>query len=52
MQSGTIGLRRIGANMLRHLSRGGHNCVVRENATTRTECLVPDWAEGRWTLAR
>jgi 6-phosphogluconate dehydrogenase len=28
MQLGMIGLGRMGANMVRHLLRGGHQCVV------------------------
>jgi 6-phosphogluconate dehydrogenase len=40
MQVGMIGLGRMGANMLRRLMRGGHECVVRDAADRQRRRLA------------
>jgi len=40
MQLGMIGLGRMGANMVRRLLRGGHQCVVFDMNPTAVQALV------------
>jgi 6-phosphogluconate dehydrogenase len=51
MQLGMIGLGRMGANMVRRLLRGGHECVVFDRSAKAVEELVKDKAKGASTLA-
>ena len=46
MQIGMIGLGRMGANMVRRLSRGGHECVVFDRSQKAIDELVADGAKG------
>src|SRR5260370_16001298 len=46
MQLGMIGLGRMGANMVRRLVRGGHECVVFDPLPEAVESLVRDRAMG------
>src|SRR6266849_1788561 len=46
MQLGMIGLGRMGANMVRRLLRGGHNCVVFDMSPKAVEELVQEKAVG------
>jgi 6-phosphogluconate dehydrogenase len=46
MQLGMIGLGRMGANMVRRLLRGGHECVVFDRSTKAVEELVQEGAVG------
>src|SRR5262245_4838184 len=46
MQVGMIGLGRMGANMVRRLLRGGHQCVVFDMSPKAVEELVQDKAVG------
>jgi 6-phosphogluconate dehydrogenase len=46
MQLGMIGLGRMGANMVRRLIRGGHQCVVFDRSTTLVQQLVQEKAMG------
>src|SRR5581483_10764375 len=41
MQVGMIGLGRMGANMVRRLLRGGHQCVVHDVSAAAVEALAP-----------
>ena len=50
MELGMIGLGRMGANMVRRLMRGGHQCVVWDQNQANVEQLAKDGAEGRPTL--
>ena len=50
MQLGMIGLGRMGANMVRRLLRGGHNCVVFDRNPEAVEDLVKEGAVGTHTL--
>ncbi len=51
MQLGMIGLGRMGANMVRRLVRGGHQCVVFDLDAHRVEELVREGATGADSLA-
>jgi len=51
MQLGMIGLGRMGANMVRRLMRGGHNCVVYDRSAAAIEALTKEGATGASTLA-
>jgi 6-phosphogluconate dehydrogenase len=51
MQLGMIGLGRMGANMVRRLLRGGHQCVVFDRSTKAIEDLVKEKATGAASLA-
>jgi len=42
MQLGMIGLGRMGANMVRRLARGGHECVVYDVQPDAVKRLVQD----------
>ena len=51
MQIGMVGLGRMGANMVRRLLRGGHDCVVFDMSAKTVEELVHDNATGASSLA-
>jgi 6-phosphogluconate dehydrogenase len=51
MQLGMIGLGRMGANMVRRLIRGGHECVVFDRSPKAMEDLVHESAVGSTSLA-
>jgi 6-phosphogluconate dehydrogenase len=51
MQLGMIGLGRMGANMVRRLIHGGHNCVVFDRSPQAVGELVKDKASGAASLA-
>lgn len=51
MQVGMIGLGRMGANMVRRLMRGGHDCVVHDRSPATIESLVKEGARGSSELA-
>ena len=50
MQLGMIGLGRMGANMVRRLLRGGHECVVYDRSATAVEQMVRETALGTASL--
>ncbi|HTQ57889.1 MAG TPA: decarboxylating 6-phosphogluconate dehydrogenase [Bryobacteraceae bacterium] len=50
MQLGMIGLGRMGANMVRRLMRGGHQCVVWDQSQDSIEKLAGEGATGAATL--
>jgi 6-phosphogluconate dehydrogenase len=50
MQLGMIGLGRMGANMVRRLLRGGHNCVVFDTSQKSVNALVEEKAVGSSSL--
>jgi 6-phosphogluconate dehydrogenase len=50
LQLGMIGLGRMGANMVRRLIRGGHQCVVYDRSPQAVEDLARDQAEGASSL--
>ncbi len=51
MQLGMIGLGRMGANMVRRLMNGGHDCVAFDRAPAAVQALVKDGATGADSLA-
>ncbi len=51
MQLGMIGLGRMGANMVRRLLRGGHECVVYDMSKQAVDDLVKEKAVGSASLA-
>ncbi len=51
MQLGMIGLGRMGANMVRRLIRGGHECVVYDMSAKAVEELTKEKAVGSASLA-
>ncbi|MCR4374103.1 MAG: decarboxylating 6-phosphogluconate dehydrogenase, partial [Acidobacteria bacterium] len=51
MQIGMIGLGRMGANMVRRLLTGGHECVVFDRSATVVDELVKERATGASSLA-
>jgi 6-phosphogluconate dehydrogenase len=51
MQLGMVGLGRMGSNMVRRLMRGGHTCVVFDQAPKAVEDLANDKAAGASSLA-
>jgi 6-phosphogluconate dehydrogenase len=51
MQLGMIGLGRMGANMVRRLIRGGHQCVVYDRSADAVKTLVADGAVGAASVA-
>ena len=51
MQLGMIGLGRMGANMVRRLLKGGHQCVVFDMSPKAVEELVKEKAAGASSLA-
>src|ERR1700739_1157661 len=50
MQLGMIGLGRMGANMVRRLTRGGHHCVVFDRNPDAVRALVKEQAVGTSSL--
>ncbi len=50
MQLGMVGLGRMGANMVRRLMKGGHDCVVQDVAASAVEGLVKEGAKGSASL--
>jgi 6-phosphogluconate dehydrogenase len=50
MQLGMIGLGRMGANMVRRLLKGGHDCVVFDVSPQAIDALTPDGATGAASL--
>ena len=50
MQIGMMGLGRMGANMVRRLMRGGHECVVYDINAASVEALVAEGAVGATSL--
>ena len=50
MQLGMIGLGRMGANMVRRLMRGGHQCVVYDRKADAVEALAAEGAAGASSL--
>src|SRR5437660_1340988 len=50
MQLGMIGLGRMGANMVRRLMRGGHECVVHDVAPAAVNALAAEGAIGATVL--
>jgi 6-phosphogluconate dehydrogenase len=50
MQLGMIGLGRMGANMVRRLTRGGHQCVVYDRSADAVKQLVGEGAAGTSSL--
>jgi 6-phosphogluconate dehydrogenase len=51
MQLGMIGLGRMGANMVRRLIKGGHDCVVYDRSEKAVKELVAEKAVGANSLA-
>ncbi len=51
MRIGMIGLGRMGANMVRRLMRGGHECVVHDRDGDAVKALVKEGAVGAHSLA-
>ena len=51
MQLGMVGLGRMGANMVRRLIRGGHDCVVFDMSPKSVEELAAEKATGSSSLA-
>src|SRR5262245_61608376 len=50
MQLGMIGLGRMGANMVRRLQRGGHQCVAFDRSEEAVKGLEKDGARGTTSL--
>src|SRR5215218_4691132 len=50
MQIGMIGLGRMGANMVRRLLRGGHQCVVYDRNADAVQTLAGEGATGAGSL--
>jgi 6-phosphogluconate dehydrogenase len=50
MQIGMVGLGRMGANMVRRLMRGGHECVVQDVSVDAVLALAKDGATGSSSL--
>src|SRR5215831_6064987 len=50
MQLGMIGLGRMGANMVRRLLKGGHECVVFDMSVNAVDELVREKAVGAFDL--
>ena len=50
MQLGMIGLGRMGANMVRRLLKGGHDCVAFDRTPAAVQALVGEGARGADTL--
>ena len=51
MRIGMIGLGRMGANMVRRLARGGHECVAFDQSAQAVQALSAEGAKGAHTLA-
>ena len=52
MQLGMIGLGRMGANMVRRLIKGGHDCVVFDMSPEAVQALAKENATGASSLRR
>ena len=52
MQLGMIGLGRMGANMVRRLIKGGHDCVVFDMSPTAVQTLAKEKRDRRGVAAR
>ena len=52
MQLGMIGLGRMGANMVRRLTRGGHHCVVYDRNSQSVDQLASEGPTGAKTLSQ
>ena len=50
MQLGMIGLGRMGANMVRRLMRGGHQCVVFDRNPDNVKALSAEGAAGAGSM--
>ena len=50
MQLGMIGLGRMGANMVRRLTRGGHSCVVYDRSASNVAQMASEGATGSSSL--
>ena len=50
MRIGMIGLGRMGANMVRRLARGGHECVAFDRSAQAVQALSADGARGAHSL--
>ncbi|HUF21259.1 MAG TPA: NAD(P)-binding domain-containing protein, partial [Burkholderiales bacterium] len=50
MKIGMIGLGRMGANMVRRLQQGGHQCVVFDRSAKAVKALVKEKATGASSL--
>jgi 6-phosphogluconate dehydrogenase len=50
MQVGMVGLGRMGANMVRRLMRGGHQCVAYDVTTPAVQAIAAEGATGATTL--
>jgi 6-phosphogluconate dehydrogenase len=51
MRIGVIGLGRMGANMVRRLARGGHECVAFDQSAQAVQAVSADGAKGAHSLA-
>jgi 6-phosphogluconate dehydrogenase len=51
MRIGMIGLGRMGANMVRRLIKGGHECVAYDNSADAVKAIAAEGAKGAKTLA-
>ena len=51
MQIGMIGLGRMGANMARRLTQGGHQCVVYDRNAETVDALAKEGPTGARSLA-
>ena len=51
MQLGMIGLGRMGANMVRRLTRDGHECVVNDRDPEAVQALIAEGAQGSTDVA-
>ncbi len=50
MQLGMVGLGRMGANMVRRLQRGGHDCVAYDHSTDAVRALAAEGVRGAQSL--
>src|SRR6202047_4195505 len=51
MRIGMVGLGRMGANMVRRLIKGGHECVAYDNSAEAVKAIVAQGAKGASTFA-
>jgi 6-phosphogluconate dehydrogenase len=51
MRIGMVGLGRMGANMVRRLIKGGHECVAYDNSADAVKAITAQGAKGAKTLA-
>jgi 6-phosphogluconate dehydrogenase len=52
MRIGMVGLGRMGANMVRRLIKGGHECVAFDNSVDAVKAIVAQGAQGVQSLAQ